>query len=671
MKAKKLVVLGVVLCLIVNMMSGCTANQEAKPLELKKAEQIPLISPVSFEDLSVIQQKVSLLINWCYWKLGASIDAIDQGPESPVLQWFDGYQTSTFHVQKRGSMLDQMVFAWIPNRPEIKEEIENKIKNDLADQEVYGIRYCQEEGRDPVLVCFCWGPEAEQILSYIDQTQYCVSPFYYYTGESFIIDSAASGPLTVPVVTMDGIGTILDELLRIPNERPNHVSEKIGKGIVQYAYSYEKTTIRLMIRPDGALYGYIRGANKDSLARQEEKLQSLAEEKGLDLRRFEMSGNVFFAAASDRTLQEISSIMEAFLEKGSASFEISQYSPAGQSMEELTGFSPDQADEIVMTFCEDRQEVSLHMTKTDETTYFPVLIHYLFGSLVRDPRADSYEKDPLEIILRSSDPAKEMRLSFSSVELADEEESGYYVYLDDQAYRLIPGETGGVIPHPSMMEAPRRDFLVWLMRLIWDTGSVIREGEENQYILPTEYPPGYLLMPFWKEILTCSDAVVVAKVTSQNIMRPDQRKTMTDMGTGTYMQMLEYYNVPMANRNELTIEIQETLRGEIGKEIIHVPGGILPAIKTGKDLVYGTTERPIEEGKTYVFFLNTVLHQKLLVSWPFSSDYWLGMMELDESGTLRPMFRMDPDEAGYYSISLDELRKMIDQERKESKWQEN
>ncbi|MBO4888475.1 MAG: hypothetical protein J5589_09215 [Firmicutes bacterium] len=659
MKAKKLVALGIILCLVLNMLSGCTKKQETKPLELKKAEQIPLISPVSFEDLSTTQQKLSLLINWCYWELGASVDEIGLGPESPILRWFDGYPISAFHVQKRGSILDQLIFAWIPNRPEVKDEIENRIKNDVAEQEDYGVRYCQEEGQDPVLTVFCWGPEAEQILSYIDQAEYCVSPFFYYTGESFMIGSDDFGSLTVPAVTMNGIGSIFDDLLQIPDERPNHVSEKIGKGIVQYAYSYEKTTIRLMIRPDGVLYGYIRATSEDSLARQEEKLKSLAEERGLAFRRYEMSGNVFFAAASSKALQEITAVMEAFLEKGSASFEITGYTPAGQSLEELTGLSPDQVDEVVMTYREDDQEVSLRMTKADETTYFPVLIQYLFGSLVRDPRADSFTRDPLAIVLRSSDPAKEQVLTFSSVELADEEESGYYLYLDDQAYRLVPGDIGTVIPHPSMLEAPRRDFLVWLMRLIWDTGVTLKEGEDNQYILPTEYPPSYVPMPFWEEILEWSNAIVVAKVTSQDIMRPDQRKTLTDMDTGTYMQMLEYYSVPMANRNELTIEIQDTLRGEIGKEIIHVPGGILPAVKTGKDLVYGTTEQAIEEGKTYVFFLNTALNTRLLVARPFASDYWFGMMELDGNGILWPMFRMDPDEEGYYTISLDELRKMI------------
>lgn len=324
---------------------------------------------------------------------------------------------------------------------------------------------------------------------------------------------------------------------------------------------------------------------------------------------------------------------------------------------------------------------AVSVTYKPEDRWYEDLLSYFDASIVEaDLDLDKYTEDPLTAILHTVSGDK--ALQFITTESPNEEGSQVYWLWEGKAFLLQNPEADlqyERIPEKTIRcRDPLYSFLLETSGYAFSGERGAVQGES--WALPSSQGKLAWDMPLPSiETLIAESTTIVRAVVEEQAAVVDNRWQRQASLTEAYVkEHSEHMGLYLFG--DWNLKVTEVYRGEVsaGDTLTgRTPFATLQegttVIETGaieertyslteKDRaenILGVSQRPLEEGKEYVFFFQELPCEEQSY---WVSDWYLGVMEIatDTSAeeTLRPLFNLDRALLSDYCIKIDKVRDM-------------
>ncbi len=324
---------------------------------------------------------------------------------------------------------------------------------------------------------------------------------------------------------------------------------------------------------------------------------------------------------------------------------------------------------------------AVSVTYKPEDRWYEDLLSYFDASIVEaDLDLDKYTEDPLTAILHTVSGDK--ALQFITTESPNEEGSQVYWLWEGKAFLLQNPEADlqyERIPEKTIRcRDPLYSFLLETSGYAFSGEMGTVQGES--WALPS--PQGKLAwdmpLPSIETLIAESTTIVRAVVEEQAAVVDNRWQRQASLTEAYVKEHSEHMGLFLFG--DWNLKVTEVYRGEVsaGDTLTgRTPFATLQegttVIETGpieertyslteKDRaenILGVSQRPLEEGKEYVFFFQELPCEEQSY---WVSDWYLGVMEIatDTSAeeTLRPLFNLDRALLSDYCIKIDKVRDM-------------
>lgn len=327
--------------------------------------------------------------------------------------------------------------------------------------------------------------------------------------------------------------------------------------------------------------------------------------------------------------------------------------------------------EITLSY-EEGNGGSVSVTYKPEDRWYEDLLSYFDASIVEaDLDLDKYTEDPLTAILHTVSGDK--ALQFITTESPNEEGSQVYWLWEGKAFLLQNPEADlqyERIPEKTIRcRDPLYSFLLETSGYAFSGEMGAVQGES--WALPS--PQGKLAwdmpLPSIETLIAESTTIVRAVVEEQTAVVDNRWQRQASLTEAYVKEHSEHMGLYLFGDWNLTVT--EVYRGEVsaGDTLTgRTPFATLQegttVIETGpieertyslteKDRaenILGVSQRPLEEGKEYVFFFQELPCEEQSY---WVSDWYLGVMEIASNEMLVPLFNIAPEHYNEYYISIE------------------
>lgn len=334
--------------------------------------------------------------------------------------------------------------------------------------------------------------------------------------------------------------------------------------------------------------------------------------------------------------------------------------PEEQLLFDLVGMEPEtiKSIDVIYQNSYDEQAEPYQLTASRSGDPFERMLRFLNQSVKKaDLDMDVYQIDPITIHLTGD--GEEQELTFLTTEGESAMESPIFLMWKGRPYQLCFSEESlrGLTYHEIL---PTDAFLFYLETYMGkaqnkESREALQLTTEGSYlIIPDIYRFHSYTLPFrpMETIIEESDDIWIATLSEMESYTPEGAN-IVDISQSTAKRIADRDLPGVKSRSVLTLEIQQVLKGdqEAGSTVqVDVSGG---QTEEGRRPFWrlGISEKPLKEGESYVFFLQDYKPGEAMGL----TDFYFGIMQLQEDHTLVPLFNLAPDRLPEYSVAIEEL----------------